>query len=328
MSGVKHHVSEVARETVLVYWGLAKIIVPVMVIVEILLRMGAVGILADWMEPVMSIVGLPATLSIVLATNLFVGFYGAVAALVALLPGLDLTVADTSILAGIMLISHALPIEQSIVRKTRVGIILPSIYRFLAGFLYGFILHIIFDTFSLLTDPVSIIWSFDGPTDNSIKTWILQSAQMLFWLFVILFGLIFSLKIMEIIGITEKIVKTMAPMLKFLGIGPNAAPLVMVGTMLGLGFGGALIIREVEKDHLTPKSLFLSMYFMMLCHGLIEDSLLAITMGSHWVPAVLGRIGFSIVMALILRYIIFNISDEFFYKYLLKPQKKTTEEEA
>lgn len=320
------YIKEITRETVLVYSGLIKIILPVMIVVEIITRMGAIDMVAQWMSPIMDLVGLPAATSIVLATNMFIGFYGAAAALIVLLPSLDLTIADASVLSGMMLMAHALPIEHGIIRKTGCGIFLPLIFRLLFAFLYGLLLHYVFEFFALFQSPAAIVWSFEGPVANDFVSWLLQAGQMLVWVFLIILGLMSGLKILEITGITDRIVNWLAPFLRHLGIGPNAAPMVMVGALLGLAFGGGLIIREVEKNHLTPRSLFLSMYFMMLCHGLIEDSLMAMTLGGHWGPSIVGRILFAIAVGIILKMVIFRISDDFFFRYLLnRPAVKAEE---
>ncbi|MDX1738842.1 MAG: nucleoside recognition domain-containing protein, partial [Alphaproteobacteria bacterium] len=72
-------------ESLKLYWVLLKVMVPVMVIVEIGIRLGLVEAIAKLCAPLMKLVGLPPEMAIVLASNMLVGLYGAAAALLPLL---------------------------------------------------------------------------------------------------------------------------------------------------------------------------------------------------------------------------------------------------
>ncbi|MBL4906256.1 MAG: hypothetical protein JKX94_02305, partial [Sneathiella sp.] len=315
--------SEITRESLLVYWGLLKIIVPVMVIVEIAMRFGIVEIISRWCEPVMNLVGLPAETAVILATNLLVGLYGAAAALITLAPNLDLTVADMTVLGGILLFVHALPMEQIIVKKTGVSLTFSLFTRLLAAIIYGWLLHVIFTTFDLFDDPANILISIEtASSDTSWIGWIKTSVLGLFGIFWILFFMITLLKILDLTGITGKITKLLTPGLKLLGIGPNAAPLAMIGILLGLAFGGALILREIKKGHLQPRSIFLSIIFMGFCHSLIEDTLIIMAFGGHWSGVLIARVLISLLLMAPVSFMVLKMSDHTFNRYLYKSSKK------
>jgi len=65
------------------------------------------------------------------------------------------------------------------------------------------------------------------------------------------------------------------------GISEKATSMTATGALLGISYGGALIIQEVRSGNLTDKDIFLSASFMYLCHGLIEDTLFVMTFGGH-----------------------------------------------
>jgi len=313
---------DVTVESLHVYWGLLKIMIPVMVIVEIGIRFGIVEIVSRWCEPVMSLVGLPAETALILATNFLVGIYGAGAALVTLSGDISLTVANMTVLGGMLLFAHSLPIEQTLVKKTGVSLIFSTVMRLLAAMLYAWICHLIFSTFDIFNEPANILIAAGADaSDGSWLEWVKSSALGLFWVFWILFFLISMLRIMDATGLTRVITRMLTPGLKFLGIGPNAAPLAMIGIMLGLAFGGGLIIREIKKGGLKPKSIFLSMIFMCFCHSLIEDTLIIMAFGGHWSGVLVGRILISFLMILPVSYAVLRMSDVTFYRYLFTKPK-------
>ncbi|MEH6402974.1 MAG: hypothetical protein V7750_06330 [Sneathiella sp.] len=322
MTKLLNVLKDISIESFHAYWGLFKIMAPVMVIVEIGIRFGVVDIVSKWCEPVMSLVGLPAETGLILATNIIVGLYGAGAALVALSGDLTLTVANMTVLGGMLLFAHSLPIEQTIVKKTGVSVFFSTVIRLFAAILYAWICHLIFSSFDIFNDPADILIATGTSTsDGSWFEWIKSSALGLFWVFWILFFLISMLRIMDATGITRFLTRILTPGLKFLGIGPNAAPLTMIGIMLGLSFGGGLIIREIKKGGLKPKSIFLSMIFMCLCHSLIEDTLIIMAFGGHWSGVLVGRIFISFLLILPVSFAVMRMSDKTFYRYLfVKPK--------
>ncbi|WP_415236921.1 nucleoside recognition domain-containing protein [Sneathiella sp.] len=316
MNAVLQALKEIFRESLIVYWGLLKIMVPVMVIVEIGVRLGVVEIISKWCAPIMSVFGLPAELSLVLATNLIVGLYGAGAALVTLAPGLDLTVENMTVLAGMLLFAHALPVEQTIVKKTGTPLIFSIFTRVFAAGFYGWIMHVVYQFFGALDGPATILITAGSQTgDTSWMAWGISSLTGLISVFGVLVFLITLLRVLEYLGITKLITRALTPALRLMGVGPNAAPLAMIGILLGLSFGGALILREVEKGALQPRSIFISMIFMGLCHSLIEDTIIAIAYGGHWSGVLVGRLVISILLILPISFYVLRVSDKTFFRY-------------
>lgn len=301
------------KESLIVYWALMKIMVPVMIAVEIAMRAGIVDVISEWSAPAMVLFGLPAEASILLATNLLVGIYPAAIVLIALAPEVSFSVADMTIIGGMMLFAHALPIEQLIVKKTGVSFIFSNFSRLFAMCVYGLLAHHIIEAAGVFQEPATILLAIDvSNMDESWLGWIISSLQSLALIFLILVGLITLLKVLDKLGITKWLMKALTPLLRLIGIGPNAAPLAMVGILLGLSFGGGLIMREVDKGVLKPKSVFISMIFIGFCHSLIEDTLLILAFGAHWSGVLVGRIVLSVLLILPISFIVLRMSDKHF----------------
>ncbi len=270
----------------------------------------------------MAVFGLPAEASLILVTTILVGLYPAAAVLMALAPDVAFTTADMTVLGGMMLFAHVLPVEQLIVKKTGVSIVFSTFIRLLAMVLYGWLAHLIISSLGMFEGAANILIALDSPSDGpeSWLDWGISSLQGLAMIFVILVGLITLIKLLDITGVTKQLIKLLTPLLRLIGIGPNAAPLAMVGILLGLSFGGGLIIREVEKDHLQPKSVFLSMIFICLGHSLIEDTIIIIACGGHWSGVLIGRVLLTIIMVVPIALMIKPMPDKYF-KYLYKLKK-------
>src|SRR5690606_35775079 len=99
------------------FMTVAKLMVPVMLVVHLADQFGLVGLAGQWIAPAMSLLNLPPEAGIIWATTVFTGIFGGIATLATLAPSLDMTSAQLSALCAMMLFSHAIPVEQAIVRK-------------------------------------------------------------------------------------------------------------------------------------------------------------------------------------------------------------------
>lgn len=84
-------------------------------------------------------------------------------------------------------------------------------------------------------------------------------------------GLIIFLKVLELAKVTDLIGWLLSPLLRLMGISKAATPITMVGVLLGLSYGGGLIIKEAQEGKMSSRDVVLSLSFMGICHGLIED---------------------------------------------------------
>jgi len=210
---------DLAKGAASLYWDLLKTMIPVMVVVQIGVSYGLIDQLAVLFEPLMSLVDLPAATGIVWATGILVNNYGAAAALVGILPYTDLTVAQLTVLLSMVLIAHALPLEQAISRKAGISFTFSTTLRFGGGLAYGAILNAIYSWGNWLQEPATIAWlPADGGQDVSWDAWAVNSAVSLFWLFWIILGLVTVLKIFEILKITDLLARLLSPLLGLMGI--------------------------------------------------------------------------------------------------------------
>ncbi len=287
-------------ESAQVFWTLVKVMIPVMILVRLIVIFGGVDLLAQLFAPLMQFAGLPSETGLVWASACLVNIYGGIAALLGLLPGLTLSVAQVTVLGSMILIAHALPVEQRICQKAGASLVFTTSLRLVAALLYGAFLNWTYHALDWLQEPADLSWLPAASPETGWRAWGLASLESLMWIFVIIFALIVLLRTMDRFGVTNFLSRLLQPLLRLMGISSNAMPLTMVGTLLGLSYGGGLIVKEVEAGHLSDKDIILSLCFMSLCHSLIEDSLLMIALGGHWSGLVLGRFVFALLLIALL----------------------------
>jgi len=288
-----------ARETWLTSWELIRITIPVAVATKILEELGLISHLSLVLEPLMAILGLPGALGLVWATAMLTNIYGGIAVFAALLPGLTLTSAQVTVLCSVILIAHSLPVELSVSKRAGAPLLPIAAIRLLGAVVYGALLNRICLAFDLWQQPAVLLFKASAKSDGLLQ-WGIDLGQNLGLIVVVIFLIIVCMRLFRRIGFLGLLEKILAPVLPFFGMSRNAAPITVVGMIMGIGYGGALIIRETATGKLAKDEVFNSMALMGLCHGLVEDTLILAAIGGKFGGILWGRIIFSLIVTYLL----------------------------
>jgi spore maturation protein SpmB len=158
-----------------------------------------------------------------------------------------------------------------------------------------------------------------NPADQGLAAWALSQIQNLVWIFLIILGLLVLMRCLSALGITRMLIRMLDPMLRLLGIGKEAAPLTIVGMVMGIGYGGGLILHEVKKNRVGGRDIFFALSLMGLSHSLIEDTLLMLSLGAGLSGILVGRVIFSLVVIFVLVRVVSRFSEKIFLRFLFAP---------
>ena len=295
MSDYRVFLKSLGQETVITSWELVKITVPVVILTKILEESGGIVYLSNLLEPVMGLVGLPGALGIVWATAIMTSLYGAMAVFAVLSPDLHLSIAQTTVLCSLMLIAHSLPLELSISRKAGAGFAVMGVLRLTGALFFGFVLNIISTSLHIWQEPASLL--FQGRKKSfSLVQWGVDQMWNLLLLVGVIFCIVVIMRLLRATGVLALLERFRAPVLPSRGMSRQAAPLTVVGMVMGISYGGALIIREATSGRLGRMEIFNSLALMGLSHSLVEDTLLMMAMGSSLLGILWGRLLFSFIV--------------------------------
>lgn len=282
-----------------VWAELMKIMVPVVVAVKLLQAAGAISWLALPLSPLMGLVGLPGEMGLVLATGLVNNIYSAMVVLIQLVQDVDLTAAQATVLATMLLMAHGLPVELSVVRKAGPAMWFQFLARVGGAFATGAALHQVYARTGLLQEEAVLVFRVEtGP--QPWWEWALGEAVNLAGIFAIILGLLLFLRLLERIGVIGIMNLLLGPVLRLVGIGPRASSLAVIGLTLGVSYGGGLLISESRSGRLEPREIFYSLTLMGVCHSLVEDTILMMLIGGHLSGILWGRLAASLLLTGIL----------------------------
>ncbi|MFP4070476.1 MAG: hypothetical protein ACLFTB_00360 [Desulfovibrionales bacterium] len=306
----------ILRESVRVSLSLFKIMVPIIIGVKVLQEFDLIRYVALPLEPVMEMVGLPASMGLVWATAMINNLYGAMAVFVNLPPSQDLSTAQVTVLTTMMLVAHNLPIEIKIAQKSGTRFAFQLLTRVGGAVLLGWLLHLTYAGTGLLQNPSTILWTPD-PQASGLLSWGWEQVQNLAMVFGIIVGLISFMRLITALRINALLISLMSPVLRMLGIGKEAGTITIIGMTMGLAYGGGLIIHEANSGKVGSKDVFFSLTLMGLSHSVIEDTLLMIAIGGHVSGLLGGRILFSLLFVGLLVHLVGKLDrstvNRFFY---------------
>ncbi|MCK4347193.1 MAG: hypothetical protein KAW47_01110 [Thermoplasmatales archaeon] len=316
MRKIISEIKDTFKEASLTTFTLLKIMIPISIIVRLLKEFGMIEIVGDVLSPAMNIVGLPGELGIVWATAMITNIYGALIVFFSLAMQNSYTVAQVTVLSTMILVAHTLPIELRIAQRAGVRLWFMFSLRFLGAFALGWILYVIYTLFNAHQNLATILWN-PGKTDSSLVYWIVGECKNYLMIFLIILGLLLLMKLLKKSGIMTRLNNLLEPALEFLGMSKEAAPITIIGTTLGLSYGGGLIINEAKSGLLSKKDSLLSLSMMGLSHSLIEDTLLMVAMGAALSGILFGRFAFTIAVMFVLIKCINHLSKRVFNKYFV-----------
>jgi len=276
---------------------LYKILIPFIFVIKILEEIGVVKLISNFFEPVVQLMGLPAELGIVWVTAIIINVYAGIVVFINVVPTLDLTVAQITVLTLIILIAHNILVESSISRAAGVSFFYAAFLRIGMAFVAGVILSKIYLNFGFLQEKFSLVLQ-QQVAHTDYYSWIIGQLKNLAYIFLIICTLVISLNFLKAIGVEKLIRKLLEKPLKIMGISPSAINIIIVGLTIGIQFGGGLLIREAKSGAINKQSILLSLSLLNLVHAVIEDTILMTILGGHISGILFFRVIFSLVVVL------------------------------
>ena len=272
----------------------------IMIPVSIFIRLLEITEITPWfgqaLAPFMKFTGLPGESGLVWATTLLTNMYGGMLVFYNMPAAQHYTVAQVTVLCCMMLVGHTFPIELQVARKAGIRIGVMFIIRFGFGLLTGILLNLIFETFGILQYHQDPTWKPSRASEPGWLPWLQTELKNYAMILLVIFALLLLMRVLKATGILRLISNGLKPLLGILGISKETIPITMIGLTMGILYGGALMIKEAKENNLPKLDVFYAMTMMGLCHSLIEDSLLMMSLGAHWSGVFLFRILFAILI--------------------------------
>jgi len=287
------------RKAAKTVWWLLKLIIPISLLVSFLQYWGIIADIAVFLKPVFSIIGLPGESAVVFISSIFLPLYGPIA-IIATLP---LTIREITILAIMCLISHNLFVETAIQRKTGSPFLVMFFLRLITSLICAYLLNLLLPDNLGGNHVIQKSIEFTNVGDMLVN-WAGNAGFLALKVALIVTGLMILQNVLKEFNILSIISKVFAPVMRVMGLSDDSSFLWFVAQTLGLTYGSAVMIEEVNNKEITTESANLLNYHIAINHSLLEDTLLFVAIGvpASWI--IVPRFAFAILVVWSVRIIL------------------------
>ena len=315
-------VKAIVTEIKTISFDLFKLMIPIVVLVKLLDSLGFTDQLAKLISPLMFFVGLPVEMGIVWAATMLSNIYTGMVLFITQAISATLSTAQVTVLGILMLFAHSLPVELRITQKIGVPIWLGLMLRLIVGYTAAWLYFTISNKLAIGDYPANLIWDPEIQQQTLIQ-WAVSQCKLLVQIVLIIAVLVVFLRFIRAIRVDQLIHILLRPVLPLLGLTPKAADITLVGMTLGLTYGGGLLIQESRRGKLGARELFFAVGLLLICHSLIEDTLLILLLGADIYGVLLFRLVFSFMVISALVFLLRSRNEQFF-RHLLNRNYQMT----
>jgi hypothetical protein len=269
---------------------LLKLMIPISLSVALLQHWGVLAWIAGYLNPLFSLLGLPGESAILFISGAAAGTYAGVAAMMSV----HLTLRQATIVGIMILICHALPMECTVNHKTGSNFLRMGLLRIFMAFMAAVCLN-------WLLPEISQSYLYIGAAAESslaevLQTWAVSQLKMAVLVFLIIYVLMVLQSMIQLYSLLDPLSRFLAPLMRLLGLPRKAAYMWLVGNVLGLSYGSAVMLDLEEKGQITREDANAVNYHLIMNHSMLEDTIvMAITgISVFWILAT--RITFALIV--------------------------------
>lgn len=290
MEKLKRIVRQAVPRAMKTIWWIFKITATVSFIMFLLKYTGILTWIATAVSPVFHIFGLPGDAALAYVSAYFINIYSGIA----VISTLDMTVRQITILGTMNLAAHAMVAETAIQKKTGTPVIHMVIVRTLASLTLGIVMNLVLpgrpeytaDTTALSEIP---FLNIQGELWPMFLVWLKGLARLTVWMTTLILLLNIMQRALYEYGIMNKISRFFSPLLTVFGLPKETTFLWIVANVIGLLYGSAAIMDEMERGKISDRSILLLNTHIGVSHSNLEDLMLFSAIGGVWYWMLLFR---------------------------------------
>lgn len=238
---------------------------------------------SNLLAPLFNALGLPGEAALPFVTGYFVNVYAAISVAVSF----DFDVRALTILSTMVLCAHNMITETAVQKKTGTSAVRIIIIRTISAFGLAFLLNRFL--------PGEVMQSLgSGQTGNVefmvlFKDWLRSTLEVVIKMTTLIYTLAIVQKLLAEYGVIRWISKFLKYFLAFFGLPARTSFLWIVANTLGLAYGAAVMMEEVENGNVNKRDIDLLNTHICISHSNLEDLLLLTAMGATWYILLFSR---------------------------------------
>ena len=289
-----NRIIECFKEAVPASWKstkwLLKLMIPISLAVTLMQHFGILTWIATWINPLFVHFGLPGESAVAFISGATAGTYAGIAAMMSI----PLTMKQASILALMIALCHALPMECAVNKKTGSSFWKMGAIRIVMALICAFCLNII------LPDMQEKYIYLGAEADSSFTevmiTWLISQVKMSLMVAFIIYSLMVVQRMLEAYRLLDTLSRLLSPLMKLFGLPRHASYMWLVGNVLGISYGSAVMVELEEKGLVTREEANDVNYHLIMNHSMLEDTIVFAATGISALLLIITRLCFALLL--------------------------------
>ena len=269
---------------------LLKLMIPISLAVTLMQHFGILAWIATWINPMFVHFGLPGESAVAFISGAAAGTYAGLAVMMSI----PLTMKQASILALMIALCHALPMECAVNKKTGSSFWNMAVIRIVMALLCAFTLNL------LLPEIAGKYIYLGAEADSSLAevttTWVLSQVKMSLMVMLIIFTLMVVQRMLEAYRLLDSLSRLLSPLMLFFGLPRHASYMWLVGNVLGISYGSAVMLGLEEEGLVTKDEANDVNYHLIMNHSMLEDTIVFAATGISAILLVTTRVSFALLL--------------------------------
>ena len=269
---------------------LLKLMIPISLAVTLMQHFGILTWIATWINPLFVHFGLPGESAVAFISGATAGTYAGIAAMMSI----PLTMKQASILALMIALCHALPMECAVNKKTGSSFWKMGTIRIVMALICAFCLNII------LPDMQEKYIYLGAEADSSfwevMKIWGVSQIKMSLMVVLIIYSLMVVQRLLEAYRLLDPLSRLLSPLMKLFGLPRHASYMWLVGNVLGISYGSAVMVELEEKGLVTREEANDVNYHLIMNHSMLEDTIVFAATGISALLLITTRLCFALLL--------------------------------
>lgn len=289
-----NRIIECFKEAVPASWKstkwLLKLMIPISLAVTLMQHFGILTWIATWINPLFVHFGLPGESAVAFISGATAGTYAGIAAMMSI----PLTMKQASILALMIALCHALPMECAVNKKTGSSFWKMGAIRIVMALICAFCLNII------LPDMQEKYIYLGAEADSSfwevMKIWGVSQIKMSLMVVLIIYSLMVVQRLLEAYRLLDPLSRLLSPLMAVFGLPRHSSYMWLVGNVLGISYGSAVMVELEEKGLVTREEANDVNYHLIMNHSMLEDTIVFAATGISALLLIITRLCFALLL--------------------------------
>lgn len=269
---------------------LLQLMIPITFCVTVMQHFGVLQWIAQYLNPVFSYLGLPGESAVIFLSGAMAGTYSGLAAMMTI----PLTLRQATILALMIALCHALPMECAVNKKTGSSFWKMAMIRIVMAFACALYLNMVLP--EMQADFVYMGAAADSSLTEVLTTWVLSQTKMAFMVFGIIYALMIVQRMLEAYSLLSPLSTLLSPLMTIFGLPKNSAYMWLVGNVLGISYGSAVMLEMKEQGAISDDDANDVNFHLIMNHSLLEDTIVFALAGISALWIVSTRVLFALIV--------------------------------